>query len=196
MSKEEKNREVKDIFIKNSSDEILWKFPNHPFEWNIYLEDGLNFQSKAIIEAQNINGIIHIYSGKRTKCHISLGIVFNKNNHLEIRNILKHSNCESKIKLHLFQKDNCKSTILTEGIIEENTTDNDFIEEVRVLVTDEEKIECIPNLIVHSSEANANHLVTLATFKEEDIFYLESKGLSIEEAKNLLTTSFINSMIK
>lgn len=52
-----------------------------------------------------------------------------------------------------------------------------------------------PNLIVENDEVVANHSSYVGRFKEEELFYLSSRGIKEAEAKNLLVSGFlINNM--
>jgi len=49
-----------------------------------------------------------------------------------------------------------------------------------------------PNLYIEEEDVIANHSAYIGKFDEEIIFYLESRGLSEEEAVNLLIKGFLN----
>ena len=48
---------------------------------------------------------------------------------------------------------------------------------------------------VNTNEVMANHLVTIGAFNRDELFYLNSKGLSDESAKNILIHSFISGIL-
>jgi len=48
---------------------------------------------------------------------------------------------------------------------------------------------------VKTNEVIANHLVTIGSFNKDELFYLNSQGLSNDLAKNLLLRSFISNIL-
>ena len=49
----------------------------------------------------------------------------------------------------------------------------------------------IPNLIIDTKEVVANHSAFLGTFQDSDLYYLMSRGININNAKNLLIKSYL-----
>lgn len=108
-----------------------------------------------------------------------------------------------KIKVnHL--KENITSKIVNHGI---NLKDNILNFEINTIIPKEsynietsqdskiitkgEKSSIKPNLIVKNYDAVANHSAYLGDFKKEDIFYLESRGISKKDAQKLLSKAFL-----
>lgn len=118
----------------------------------------------VINEGKNKINITANFKGNNSKCHIKLRVI----------NQTHESN----------------ANIICDGIIEENTKDNELIEDLKGLILHDDTIKISPNMLVNTNEVLANHLVTISSFDKEELFYLESKGISAETAKKLLITSF------
>lgn len=192
MSKEEIEILDKETITFNHNVEIQkWLFPKNNFEYHIYLKSGVVFTSCLSLELENISGTIYIHSLKNSVCKLNLGIKFQKNNNLSIINIQSEDNVLSNIKIKVMQADTGTTLLKTLGIIEENTHNNEFLEEIKVLNISDIQITCLPELIVKSDDVIANHNVTVRHISEEELFYLESKGLSEREAKKLIIEGFI-----
>ena len=56
-------------------------------------------------------------------------------------------------------------------------------------------MKIMPNLIVKSSRIIANHNATISPVDENDLFYLESKGLSNESATSLIKEGFLKGIV-
>ena len=171
MSKKEKIKILEKestIKIGYNLDVIEWELPNKEFNCDIYLEDNVILESHCLLNLNGINGSIHIYS---------------KNNNVV------------KIILHVVQEDNNKSTLKTVGLINEKTIDNEFLEQIKVLNLKDEKITCLPELLVYSNEAIANHSATIRSISDDELFYLNSKGLNKENAKEIIVKGFLESML-
>ncbi len=199
MSKEEEiiiSKTHENIYINKDVTITKWVFPKHSFSCNIFLDDNVCFTSKQLLNIAGINGTIQFYSNKKTTLKLQLGIIFKGKNCLEIRNILAKNNSNSVIKIHAWQEDEEETILKTEGVIAENTKANNFLEEIKVLNDKNHKITCIPNLVVSSNEASANHNVTIKTFTEEEIFFMNTKGISQKKAQEIIKEGFLNSMLQ
>ena len=88
-----------------------------------------------------------------------------------------------------------KITVDATGNVIKNIKNNDMLENVRILALNDEQNIILPNLLVSSNEVIINHNATLSSLNEEYLFYLESKGLTKEEASNLIYKGFITSKL-
>lgn len=61
-----------------------------------------------------------------------------------------------------------------------------------IIVDKESKSDTIPTNIVNNSSSNINHEATVARISEEKLFYLMSRGISEEKAKELIIMGFID----
>ena len=199
MSKEEKIKISEKNMVINISENkniIEWEFPSFPFNCDIYLEDNVVLNSHCLVNIKNVFGKIYIHSKNKSVVNISLGITFSENNNLEIVNCLSDDDAYSKITIHAIQNDDGKTTLKTVGIVNENTKDNEFLEQIKVLNVKKQQITCLPELLVYSNETSANHNCTIKTIKDDELFYLNSKGITNDQAKQLITDGFLNGMLK
>lgn len=199
MSKEEKikiNQQKMIINVNENIDIIDWEFPNFPFECSIYLEDNVILNSHCLLNLKQIDGQINIYSKNKSVVNISLGIVFNKENNFIVKNCLNGNEAYSKITIHAMQEDENNTILKTIGIINEHTKDNEFLEQIKILNLKKQQITCLPELLVYSNEAIANHNATIKTINSDELFYLNSKGISNSKAKELITNGFLQEMLK
>ena len=67
-------------------------------------------------------------------------------------------------------------------------------EDVRAFNSESSKISILPNLIVDSNDVVANHNVTISNINEEELFYLNSKGINESDAIKLLRNGFMLSI--
>ena len=83
------------------------------------------------------------------------------------------------------------STFIPKGITGCDASQNNKI----INLTDN---ECIinPNLYIDENDVTASHSAWIGTFKKEELFYLESRGISELEATKLLTKGFITNNLE
>ena len=75
----------------------------------------------------------------------------------------------------------------------ESTKGNDITEDLKA-INEEGTVTFLPILQVDTNEVNASHFATIGGFDKNELFYLESKGLSTKMAKDILKKSFIENL--
>ena len=74
--------------------------------------------------------------------------------------------------------------------VDSDTINNEVIEDLKG-INEEGTITFMPILEVDTNDVDAEHYAVVGSFDENKLFYLQSKGLSLNEAKRLLKNSFI-----
>ncbi len=174
---------IKELQISTNSFHSFW-----------ILKDNSVLTLETIIELNNVTGNIKILSNENSRLFLQLGISLKNQNHFSIYNKLLKNYASSTIKLHLVGDLESHSIIKTTGEISLNTKGNEFLEDVKYLMEEKSHIECIPELFVSAEDCIANHFVTIGCISDEDIFYLNCKGISVDSARNLIRQSFLKSM--
>ena len=82
------------------------------------------------------------------------------------------------------------------GSVLENIKDNDLLENIRILLLNDSENVIVPNLLVGSNEVSVNHNATISSLDTNYLYYLNSKGLSYEDAKKLIVKGFLKSKLK
>jgi len=59
-----------------------------------------------------------------------------------------------------------------------------------LMLSDESEADASPKLIINNHDTEASHSATVGQVDEEDLFYMTSRGLGTETAKNLLVEGF------
>jgi len=164
-------------------------------EVQIILEKDASLTVGTILEIEDINTKIQIYSKESSSLLLQLGIHAKGKNVLTIENNMEENNCKNTIKVRMVGEENSHTTLKTVGSIKKNTFENEFTEDIKYLSEKTSFIECLPELLVSSKNTTANHFLSIGTIKEEDLFFLEAKGIEKEKAKSLIRECFIKSMI-
>lgn len=110
-----------------------------------------------------------------------------------INNIIVGDNNKSDIKLRCIAND-AKSSIDVLANVLKGTKDNEIIEDIKG-INHGGLVEIKPNMEINTSEVIANHYVTIGTISANDLFYLESKGLSEDYAKKIILEGFLKSIM-
>lgn len=85
--------------------------------------------------------------------------------------------------------------IICDGLVEEDTKDNELVEDIKGFVLHQDSIKISPNLEVLTNEVIANHLVSIGSFQEAELFYLQSRGIEEKKAKSMIIKGFMMSVL-
>lgn len=67
-----------------------------------------------------------------------------------------------------------------------------FLTERILLLTDQARAEAIPELEIMTDDVKCSHAASISRIPESQIFYLMSRGLSKEQAQDLVVTGFLD----
>ena len=66
-----------------------------------------------------------------------------------------------------------------------------FLEERILLVSENAKAEATPNLEIETDEVHCSHAATVGKIDEEEIFYLQNRGIKLKKAKDMIAEGFL-----
>ena len=190
-----------DYFITTSNNQIIdlngqmtllyYDNKNHNVTFN--LQDQAHI-SLNIVKIVTSNLTINININNNSFLNLELLAINQGENNVNINIATLGNNNNVKIKAHVINKDSLsKIDFRCEGTMAKNTQDNILVEDLKGLIINQDSIKISPIIIVDAN-VSANHLVTISSFNKEDLFYLTTKGISLNLAKRMLIDSFINSI--
>ena len=143
----------------------------------IYNMDKLG--NNKVVITQNNNTTINYYEAFQSKDLTSE----------DITNVLLGNNNQSNLKIRCISKNkNIKINVLAEAL--KNTKNNEITEDVKG-INDGGKITIQPNMEINTQEIMANHFVTIGGISKDNLFYFQSKGISLPKAKELILEGFL-----
>ena len=184
------------IKIKDSREIQKMIFPKEEFDVTILLEEKSRLEVRALETLENVKGKIKIENQNGTNLLFHLGLLVKGRNQLIIQNEVIGNTCNSNIKVRIVGEEGSHTVVRTTGILKKDTVENIFLEDVKYLNEEQSYIECIPELFVDSNEIEASHNVSIGGIRNEDLFYLESKGIQEEVARQVIRKCFLKSMLK
>jgi Fe-S cluster assembly protein SufD len=132
----------------------------------------------------------------------ALGIYFaGAGQHLEHRLLVDHSvpDCRSNVAYRgALQGADAHTVWVGDVVIRPDATGTDTYEINRNLVlSDGARADSIPNLEIETGEvAGAGHASATGRFDDEQLFYLQSRGISAEEARRLVVRGFFAELLQ
>ena len=142
---------------------------------------GKNCSDKLVVNINDEN--IYIEFHNSIICYDD--IVFSETiNHL-------HSGSESKIINHALNVLGNECKFIVDGIITKEANDTKFRQDNKIINLTSGKSFILPNLIVDNSDIEASHSAFIGTFNEDDIFYMQTRGIKKEDVEKLLIKAFL-----
>ena len=90
-----------------------------------------------------------------------------------------------------------ESTVITRGIIQaEAEKTKGHISCDALLLSDKATMETYPGLISKVDDAQLSHEAAIGKIREEELFYLMSRGLDEEKATQLIVKGFLEPMLR
>jgi Fe-S cluster assembly protein SufD len=131
-----------------------------------------------------------------------LGLYFaDAGQHLEHRVVVDHdhSSCRSRVTYKgALQGDGAHSVWFGDVIIRPDTTGTDTYELNRnLLLTEGARADSVPNLEIETGEvAGAGHASATGRFDDEQLFYLQSRGIPADRARRLVVRGFFADVVQ
>ncbi|HEY9438257.1 MAG TPA: Fe-S cluster assembly protein SufD [Streptomyces sp.] len=141
------------------------------------------------------------YTGPGAECDL-LGLYFtDKTQHQEHRLFVDHntSHCKSHAMYKgALQGEGAHAVWIGDVLIQAHAEGTDTYEMNRNLVlTDGARVDSVPNLEIETGEIiGAGHASTTGRFDDEQLFYLQSRGIPTEDARRLVVRGFFAELVQ
>jgi Fe-S cluster assembly scaffold protein SufB len=113
-----------------------------------------------------------------------------KNVHVTIHHRAPHTKATTTLKGVARDKSQIKFT--GRIIIDEKCGNtNSFLTERILLLSDQAKAEAIPELEILSDDVKCSHAASVSSIPSEHLFYLQSRGLSMKQAEDMIVEGFL-----
>jgi len=174
----------------NASIRWLRKVDNKGFYQNIQLD----LSNNSIDNEENIH-LLHEDSKSQV---ITALYAQNKNKKLYQTNFIHQSKItKSDCKIFGVCNDFAQMTIATDAYIMNGARDTKAIQEGRIInLTKDCKGIILPELHIDENEVEAAHSCSVGSVNEDHLYYLQTRGFSQEEGKNLLIKSYFTPIFK
>ncbi len=131
-----------------------------------------------------------------------LGLAFaDEGQHLEHRLFVEHGapHCKSRVMYKTaVQGEGAHSVWIGDVLIRAEATGTDTYELNRnLLLTDSARADSVPNLEIETGEiAGAGHASATGRFDDEQLFYLQSRGITPDEARRIVVLGFFTEILQ
>ena len=131
----------------------------------------------------NIKGL---YIGKKSQVH-------------EITNLMQHKHAQSKSNQHVKGILDNASKGIFQGkvkVFQDAQKTNAYQFNQNLLLSENAEINTKPELEIYADDVKCSHGVTTGELDKEMLFYLRSRGLTLDESRNFLIEGFINELME
>ena len=128
-----------------------------------------------------------------------LGVYFTDGSqHFDHRSLQDHiaPNCTSDLLYKGALRD--ASRVVYSGLIHiaKGATRSDAFQTNRnIVLSDEAKADSIPNLEIENNDVRCSHAASVGPVDEDEIFYLQTRGISRDDAERLIVTGFFQEVL-
>lgn len=186
------------IYIKESNVELNLEIKDD-CDLFIYVKDSnlkINYDVEAVtnIYIFNVNSSVNSYIGLNKEFALVSYFYSNLNTvDNEYRVYVKHncSNTKSKVVNNGLNLTDSKLYFKVYGEVINNASDVVCNQESKIIVMDDNNSLIEPNLIIDNYSTLANHSAYIGHFKKNELFYLESRGISEDDSKKILSKAFL-----
>jgi Fe-S cluster assembly protein SufD len=139
-----------------------------------------------------------IFDKPGVSCHLIGMYVLNNGEKLDFTTIAKHetrnTSCLQDVRGVL--RDNSDSKYIGSIVIEENASQTEsFLDDSVLVLGQGTKNQSEPILEIKNNDVKASHGSTTGRINEDEIFYLQSRGLSKKESENIIVEGFFEKLL-
>lgn len=161
----------------------------------LHLEENSHLTIEFFGVVQNSHNKITISNEENAKLNLHYACKYKGENELIVDNILTTSNNENQILIHAVE-DEGTIVVKAVGTIEKDTQNNTYLEDIKALTNRNNSIKIMPDLLVKTDSVMATHNATISPVDENELFYLEGKGLDKKSATSLIKEGFLKGIIE
>ena len=157
----------------------------------INLEKNSSLIYNRFIKNKKMNNNIIINQVNSSNIIFNYSVIASDKGELTFKSTLDGSHNNTEINIRAITEDKGSLKLACTSEAKAKTQENNLIEDIRILLLNNEESIIIPDLLVSSNEVEVNHAATMSGINKNELFYLESKGLSREAAKDLIKNGFV-----
>lgn len=183
------------IEIANDCDVSLYIISSNNIKFNIKVSENSKLELNTFLKEGSINLESNLLTNSTFNLNYSIISKVNSNSSIKVNHLGKMSKCN--LRCHGFSLNKASIIFDVVGNILKDSSkcihhqDNQIIESI-------DSLSMInPILLIDNYDVDASHSAYVGEFKEEELFYLMSRGISLSDSRFLLLKSFlINGLYK
>ena len=203
--KKAKNNSVFELYLDNDSSVDFIVHSNQPnatkilnLSANINKNATLNFYTINISGELIKNNYYFSLNNKNSACNFNgIGLLNKKNhidNYIEINHNEKHTS--SNLNFNNILNDYSKGIFYAKTVINKQCSQSEASQSNKnMLLSKSSSMQSNPQLIINNDDVQCSHGSTTGEIDSDALFYMQSRGIKIEQAKKMLINSFLSNLI-
>ena len=161
----------------------------------IRLNDNVEFILNEYSEIEKRDYSIEVIQNNNSSFIYNHSFIVSDLYNLNININMNGNNSNNVINIHGIN-DGGKSNIIVDGTVKDNTKDNNLDEKIRILNINNGKSHILPNMYINTKNVIANHAASITDIDKNYLFYMNSKGIDNDKAKELIINGFLDNDAK
>ena len=203
--KKVKNNSVFELYLDNDSSVDFIVHSNQPnatkilnLSANINKNATLNFYTINISGELIKNNYYFSLNNKNSACNFNgIGLLNKKNhidNYIEINHNEKHTS--SNLNFNNILNDYSKGIFYAKTVINKKCSQSEASQSNKnMLLSKSSSMQSNPQLIINNDDVQCSHGSTTGEIDSDALFYMQSRGIKIDQAKKMLINSFLSNLI-
>ena len=160
--------------------------------YNFDINENCNLIFNIFDASKNINRNINVnINGKNSNVLINISSISLNENNYNVSIHHNNKNCTSNTNIHGLTIDNNSIYIKNNGYIPNGSEKSVLHQDNKIIIMNDNKSKIEPNLFIDEYDVEASHGAYIGKFDEEELFYLNSRGLDENKCYELLINGFL-----
>ena len=187
-----KDNEDKEIFVKEDSNLTIINEENLNNKLIFNIKENIKSKINIFDVSKNIKRNITInLNGKNSYVELNVSSISLEDCNYEVNIFHNEKNTYSQTNLHGLTINDSKIIFRNNGSIKKGAIKSELNQDNKIITLNKNNSKIEPNLFIDEYDVKASHGAYIGKFKEEDIFYLMTRGLSKDECNKLLINGFL-----
>ncbi|MGN1344970.1 MAG: SufD family Fe-S cluster assembly protein, partial [Traorella sp.] len=176
-----------DVLFWNESDSCKFYFESH-----LQQDASLNLNLGELYDGET-NNISKIYlDGEGAKLNLRSASCVASKKYFDIECIHAASHSESQMENYAIIYENADYKMIDTGTIKKGAYGSNSHQATRALVlSDSQKCSITPVLLIDENDVQASHATTMGQIDENQLYYLQTRGLTKTQALGLITVGYL-----
>lgn len=156
----------------------------------IILEENSYLHIDSLVSNSNCSMSVSL-AGRGSEIECISSVVVDKDSKLEFSVSHDSEDTKSLVVNNGLVLKNSRLIFDVNGIVKKNSNRSICLQDSKIITNNDQLSIILPNLYIENYDVEAEHSAYVGNFKEEDMFYLMSRGISRRDSYLLLVKSFL-----
>ncbi|HLB01139.1 MAG TPA: Fe-S cluster assembly protein SufD, partial [Bacteroidota bacterium] len=161
-------------------------------------ESTVTVNSVSYGSAMARHNIVSVFEGERAECTLNGLTLTTGSQHIDNHTVIDHATprCTSHELYKAILEGSSRGVFNGKIFVRRDAQKTDAKQTNKsLLLSDEATIDTKPQLEIFADDVRCTHGATIGQLDEEQIFYLRSRGMGLEDARDLLTNAFASDVL-